>query len=149
MNGQDAQHLKLLSIFHYVVGGLAFLCGSIFIIHIVIGIFALSGDGIFNGPRGSFPPFFGWIFVLMGSGTVLVNWVLGALLIAAGRCLTKRTHYKFCMVAAAIGCIFQPFGTVLGVFTIIVLCRESVKVAFGVAQPAAVPPAPPVGRAYT
>jgi hypothetical protein len=32
---------------------------------------------------------------------------------------------------AALACMLAPFGTVLGVFTIIVLMRESVRVAFG------------------
>jgi hypothetical protein len=36
----------------------------------------------------------------------------------------------FCLVMAGIQCIFMPFGTVLGVFTIIVLMRNSVKEAF-------------------
>jgi hypothetical protein len=35
-----------------------------------------------------------------------------------------------CFVVAAIECIFMPFGTVLGVFTIIVLSRPSVKALF-------------------
>jgi len=33
-------------------------------------------------------------------------------------------------VMAAIECIFMPFGTVLGVFTIVVLARPSVKEMF-------------------
>jgi hypothetical protein len=32
---------------------------------------------------------------------------------------------------ACIECLFLPFGTILGVFTIIVLSRESVKELFG------------------
>jgi hypothetical protein len=35
-------------------------------------------------------------------------------------------------VIAAIACSFVPIGTVLGVFTIIVLTRPSVRVLFGV-----------------
>jgi hypothetical protein len=31
---------------------------------------------------------------------------------------------------AGVECLFMPFGTVLGVFTIIVLMRESVKQVF-------------------
>jgi hypothetical protein len=34
------------------------------------------------------------------------------------------------MVIAAIQCAFTPFGTVLGVFTLIVLVRPSVKALF-------------------
>jgi hypothetical protein len=38
------------------------------------------------------------------------------------------------LAIAGIECIFIPFGTVLGVFTIIVLMRPTVKELFGVAQ---------------
>jgi hypothetical protein len=38
------------------------------------------------------------------------------------------------MVMAGVECIFSPFGTVLGIFTIFVLMRESVKQMFGVNQ---------------
>jgi hypothetical protein len=34
---------------------------------------------------------------------------------------------------ACIECLFIPFGTILGVFTIIVLSRESVKTLFAIA----------------
>ena len=36
----------------------------------------------------------------------------------------------FCLVIAALLCMITPFGTVLGVFTIIVLVRPSVKLLF-------------------
>jgi hypothetical protein len=36
---------------------------------------------------------------------------------------------------AGVACMFMPFGTVLGVFTIVVLLRDSVKELFGVAEP--------------
>jgi hypothetical protein len=36
----------------------------------------------------------------------------------------------FCLVMASITCMFMPFGTVLGVFTLIVLMRPSVKPLF-------------------
>ena len=39
----------------------------------------------------------------------------------------KRRKRMFSYVMAAILCAFMPFGTVLGVFTLIVLGRESVR----------------------
>jgi len=36
----------------------------------------------------------------------------------------------FCLIVAGIICIFMPLGTILGVFTIIVLVRPSVKAMF-------------------
>ena len=48
----------------------------------------------------------------------------------AGRSLALRKRYSFALVIACIECLFVPFGTILGVFTIIVLSRESVKAFF-------------------
>jgi len=47
---------------------------------------------------------------------------------------------------AGIECLFMPFGTVLGVFTIMVLMRDPVKQLFGVnpVESASAPVAPPV-----
>ena len=131
----DREHLRLLSIFHYVVGGLCGLFACVFILHIVIGILALTDPHGF-ADNGGPPRFVGLIFLVVGSFALLLGWTAAALIIAAGRCLAKRRHYAFCFVVAAISCAFMPFGTVLGVFTIVVLTRDSVKVLFGRPVPA-------------
>ena len=61
---------------------------------------------------------------------ILVGWAVAICVIVAGRFLARRVHYTFCLVVAAIACLFMPFGTVLGVLTIIVLMRPSVKALF-------------------
>ncbi len=128
---QDLEHLKLLSIFHYVVGGLMALFACFPIMHIVIGLVFVFSPESFEAQGEPQPPaFFGWIFVIMGSTFVLIGWTIAGLVITTGRFLAKQTHYTFCLVMAGIECMFMPFGTVLGVFTIIVLMRESVKGLF-------------------
>jgi hypothetical protein len=57
------------------------------------------------------------------------------LILITGRCLSRRKAYSFALVAACMECLFVPFGTILGVFTIVVLSRESVKALFSTAQP--------------
>jgi hypothetical protein len=124
---QDAQNLDLLAIFHYIVGAITILTSSIFLIHVGIGIALISGafhDG--NPP----PPGFGWLFVIFGSLAVLAGWTLGVLMVIAGRRLKMRKSRTFCLVIAAIECMLAPFGTVLGVFTIVVLMKESVTQLF-------------------
>ena len=123
---EDEQYLKLLSVFHYVVGGLAACFACIPIIHLSIGIAMLVG-AIDDAPE-----FVGAFMVLIAIFAILVGWTLAVCIIIAGRCLAKRRRYMFCLVMAAISCIFMPFGTVLGVFTIIVLMRPSVKELFAV-----------------
>jgi len=44
--------------------------------------------------------------------------------------LKRRVSYTFCLVVAGIECILMPFGTVLAVFTIVVLMKDSVKALF-------------------
>ncbi|MCJ7662917.1 MAG: hypothetical protein MUO24_01600 [Desulfobacterales bacterium] len=127
---EDLQYLKLLSIFHYIVGGLGALFSFIPIIYVVIGILAVCIPGTFEGEGEAVPAFIGWIFIIIGAFLIVIGWAFSACLIIAGRSLARQAHYMFCMVMAAIECIFMPFGTVLGVFTIIVLARPSVKEMF-------------------
>ncbi len=126
----DEQYLKLLSVFHYVVGGLAALFACFPLIHFSIGIAMLVG-AIDDAPK-----FIGLVFTMFAMLFILAGWALAICLIIAGRNLAQRRHYMFCLVVAAIACAFMPFGTVLGVFTIIVLMRPSVKELFGVEKPA-------------
>jgi hypothetical protein len=128
---QDQEHLRLLAIFHYVVGAAAILFSSLFLIHVGMGIFFLVAPESMAGSEGPPPPFVGWLFLAIGGALVLGGWTLGACLIAAGRSLARRRRYLFCLVMAAIACMLVPLGTVLGVFTIIVLMRPSVREMFG------------------
>lgn len=59
------------------------------------------------------------------------EWVLGALNFVAARGLQRRTFYHCILVAAALDALVaMPLGTVLGVFTFLVLLRESAKALF-------------------
>ena len=134
---QDEEHLKLLSIFHYVLGGISALCAFIPVIHLTIGLMMIRSPETFfkHGTQFNhgtpFSPFIGWFLVILASILILCGLVFAGLVLTAGRFIAQRSHYWFCFVIACIECVFMPFGTVLGVFTIIVLSRESVKVLFG------------------
>jgi len=128
---QDEEHLRLLTIFHYVCGALAALFACIPIIHLVIGLLMVFAPHVFGPAKNGPPQFLGLVFVIFGLGFMLAGWTFAALLGWAGRCLGRRKHYTFCFVMACVACVFQPFGVILGVFTIIVLLRPSVKELFG------------------
>jgi hypothetical protein len=129
-SNEDAQHLQLLAIFHYIVGGIMGLFGCIPVVHLSIGIAMVTGhfDGHGNGP----PPEFGWLFIVFGSFMIAIAWSVAIAILVAGRKLATRSGHLYCLVVAAVECAFFPIGTVLGVFTIIVLMRPSVKRLFGV-----------------
>lgn len=79
-----------------------------------------------------FPPaLFGWFFFGVGLLFFLIGQAISISVIISGRFLHQRKNYMFSFVLACIACMFVPFGTVLGVFTIIVLSRESVKMLYG------------------
>jgi hypothetical protein len=128
---QDAEHLKLLSVFHYVVAALMALVACLPVLHLLFGVAIVSGtlDGAKSGPP---PSVVGWIFVIAAAGAILSGWTLAVCTAVAGRSLANRKRYLFCFVVAGIMSVTcVPFGTVLGVFTILVLMRPSVKLAFG------------------
>jgi hypothetical protein len=127
---QDEDHLRLLSIFHYVVGGLAALFALLPILHVIFGLVFIFAPEKFADKGQPPPAFMGWIFVIMGAFFITLGWVFATFVIMTGRFLARRKHYTFCIVMATIECLLMPFGTMLAVFTLVVLLRESVKQLF-------------------
>jgi len=127
----DEEHLRLLSIFHYIVAGITAFFGCFPIIHVSIGLFlALAPEQWLDGKGEPPPRWLGVLFAFFGSAIIAAFWTFAACLASAGWFLSVRKHYMFCLVIAALACMCQPFGTVLGVFTLIVLMRGSVKQLF-------------------
>jgi hypothetical protein len=89
----------------------------------------IVNPGAFNSPPNQPPPpaFVGYMFAAMGGCIVLLGWTLGGLTILSGRYIAKRRRRTFSMIIAGINCISIPFGTLLGVFTILVLSRPTVR----------------------
>ena len=127
---QYEQHLGLLSMFHYIVGGITVLFALFPVFHLIFGLVMLLAPTKFEAQDESAPMFIAWFFIIFAAIFIMIGWALAGCVIAVGRCLAKRRRYLFCLVMAGIECILMPFGTVLGVFTIIVLMRDSVKEIF-------------------
>ena len=147
----DADHLKLLSIFSYVSAGLALL-GLLFIVfHYMMMHAMFSNPAIWqqNSPgmmrRTAGPPFdvqqffqvFIWFYVAFGTWGV----AMALLNVVSGVFLGAHKHRTFSLIVAGLNCLRVPLGTVLGVFTFVVLLRESV-VALYEAKSAGVTPPP-------
>jgi hypothetical protein len=124
----DIDHLRLLSIFHYVMGGLHIFGAAILIIHFTVGLLMVFRPGFFGNNPPPIPlPFIGMFMTILAGVLMLFGWALGICTILSGRYLTRRVHRTFSMVVAGINCLGFPFGTALGVCTIIVLSRDSVR----------------------
>ena len=130
-SAEDEQHLRLLSLFHYVVGGLTALFACFPLLHVAMGLAMVFSPDSFGGKSGEQPPaFFGWMFTCLGGGMFLAGLAVAICVALAGRYIRQRTRYWFVFILACFQCAIFPFGTALGVFTIIVLSRPSVKALF-------------------
>lgn len=139
---RDTSHLNLLSMLHYIGGGITLLFACFPLIYVVLGFLMVSGKLSGNRGQGGPPPELGWMFVAIGLLFALLGVAMGILTIYSGRCIKHRRNWMFSLVMAGIMCLSMPFGTVLGVFTFIVLLRDSVKRMYGV-EVAGLYPAPP------
>jgi hypothetical protein len=127
----DSDNLRLLAIFHYVVAGLAVFFSSFPLLYSAMGGFMLYA-AYHPGPNNQQPPptVLGWIFIVLGALFFLTGLVIAICILITGRSLARQRRYWFAFIVACIECLFIPFGTILGVFTIIVLSREPVKALF-------------------
>lgn len=115
---RNGDHIRTLTIFHYVMAGLYSFSLIIIIIQIsiIMAMPAFSSSGY---------PFNSW---MLG---VIVFCVLICITLAVGNFLSaqkmkSQCGRKFSIAVAAIQCLNAPLGTALGAFTIIVLTKESV-----------------------
>jgi hypothetical protein len=122
---KDLNHLKLLGIFHTVWGILAILFGLLFgIVYIAIG--ANSSLEISGNLR---PETAHQIFQVVGLVALVLSSIYGILMIIAGGKLRKQRSYGFCFFVSILDLFGFP-SIVLGIFTLMVLVRPTVKDLF-------------------
>ena len=134
INDDTARQLDLLAIFHYVMSGITALMSLLPVIHLAMGIWMVSGGFPEHSPKPGEPPIspelFGWLFIFIASIVIVVGFAMAVALAMAGTRLKQRRSHTFCLVVAGVSCINMPLGTVLGVFTLVVLSRPGVREAF-------------------
>jgi hypothetical protein len=124
----DAEHLRLLAIFHFISAAFAFAGVLFATLYFVLVAAVFANPEIWAQSQEAPPPqavitIFQW---LTGIGVVwFVVACVGNLL--SGLFLRTRRHRTFSMIIAGINCLHIPLGTLLGVFTLAVLGRESVR----------------------
>jgi hypothetical protein len=140
-------HLRLISVFHYVVGGLMMFFCSFPLIHFFVGLGLLIAPTKFENVHGDdiLPlQIMGGFFMVMASIFLLLGWSMGICTILSGRYIAQRRRRTFSIAMAAINCMHFPFGTTLGVFTLILLTKDEAKILYGEpVNPPLMPPTPP------
>jgi len=123
------EHLKLLSIFHYIMAGLTALFSLIPIFHVVMGIGMMEGTMFGSVPaevNGEMTEDFKWMgtmFVVVGGAAIILGETFAILLFIAAKKLANYRSRLFCQVIAGISCLSFPFGTALGIFSLITLTK--------------------------
>jgi len=131
MDQDEQYYLKLLAIFHYILAGIIGFISCLPIFHVIIGLLIVFGClQLQDGAEKSPSPFIGLIFLIPALLFIVSGWAAAVCIFLAGRKISKRKSWLYCMVLAGFECFFMPLGTVLGVFTIILLAKESVKKLF-------------------
>lgn len=126
----NREYLKLLSIAHYVLGGIVAAFSMLSLVYIGIGLFYIS-DQLPQTDGTSPTPELGWIFLIFGLLFLILGLTFAISLIASGRFLAKRKRYWFSFIVACLSCLFTPLGTILGIFAIVILSQRSVKELYG------------------
>jgi hypothetical protein len=129
---QDREHLNLLAIFHFVAAGLGLFGLSFLALHYFMMHTIFMNPNMWKTAKNPMPPpqafmdIFYWFYIFFGTFLV-VGLVLNAL---SGMFLLQRRHRMFSLFVGGVNCLHVPLGTVLGVFTILALSRESVRAAY-------------------
>lgn len=129
----DTTHLKLIEIFHFLMCGLSVLYGGFLFVHYTFMSTMFSNPEMWKNanrppdfdPRQFFHMFV-WIYILMGAWGV-ISLVLNLI---SGLCIHARKARMFSLVVAGVNCVNLPLGTVLGVFTFLILLRPSVSALY-------------------
>lgn len=127
----DDEHLRLLSIGYFVSAATTALFSLLGLLYVFLGVMMVTTiSKIPAKPGQAPPPAVGWIFAGIGLAFFLLGTGFALAKFYAGSCLKKRKSRTFCLVVAAISCLEVPYGTVLGVFAILALERDSIKRLF-------------------
>lgn len=124
---REHRQLTLLSIYHNLVAALWAVVALFPVAYVGTGIEIIQRrfDDI-----PELTETFGWTVILWSTASVVFSVGMAILTYIAGWRLVERRARSFCLLVASINCFFVPFGTVLGVLTIIVLKRPEVRKTF-------------------
>jgi hypothetical protein len=126
---RDADRLRVLVICHYLLAGLTALCSFPFLI--VPLVLASLGTSLGAGPHQDLPAdLVAQLVRYVMWSAFLMTWVHAGVIAYIGRCLARRKRYLLCLIFSGLNATMVPLGTILGVFTIVILARPSVKALF-------------------
>ncbi|MCU7844481.1 MAG: hypothetical protein KZQ93_11645 [Candidatus Thiodiazotropha sp. (ex Monitilora ramsayi)] len=126
----DTEHLHLLTLFHYISGGLTLVMSTLFFAQTAIFKFMLSHlvmpQDANNIPPEQFEMIFEGMIWMVGIFATL-GFIYGISEILSGRYIKSRKNKLFSILISIPRILLVPYGTILTICTLIVLDRPSVK----------------------
>jgi len=111
---------RIVSIFHFVLGGFQLLFSLFGFLYLAMGILIATGS-MDTGKSQPPPEMVGWMLGAIGVILIVLFLCIGILSIKTGINLSRKKHYTFCIVFDSILCLMVPFGTIVGIFGLILL----------------------------
>lgn len=124
----DDEHLRLLRIAWFVAAAWNAFWIVFPMVYIVMGLVLAFAVPRHAGQADA--RFVGSIVAIIGSAIMLIMIALTILKLLTARAIGQRRSRVLCLVTAGISCFAIPYGTALGVATILVLMRPSVVESF-------------------
>lgn len=148
LSEQKRSYLEVLAIAHYVYAALIAFVALVMLLMATIGLMGFaSGRGMHMGSGMRMDPAGCFLSAFIGLAPLVVI-AMAVVSFLVGRWLQQRRQWLPIVVVSVLNALNVPLGTLLGVFTIIVLVGDDVRAAFeggGAASAATVPP-PTTGR---
>ena len=128
----DNEHLKLLSLFHYIFGGII-LAYAFFIILQFIFLFYFLETFLRNSSfntftsNNDFDPLIFKFILYIGIAFFIIMLIGGILEILSGKFIKARKNRTFSYIIAILNLLSIPYGSILGIMTLTVLGRNTIK----------------------
>jgi len=128
----DNEHLKLLSLFHYIFGGII-LAYAFFIILQFIFLFYFLETFLRNSSfntftsNNDFDPLIFKFILYIGITFFIIMLIGGILEILSGKFIKARKNRTFSYIIAILNLLSIPYGSILGIMTLTVLGRNTIK----------------------
>ena len=127
----DEEHLKLLSVFHYISGAITLFVSFIFLLQFFV--FSFIFDEVMTGlldialvGNYDFDPEIFSMLIYLWIILFFVFIGFGLAQIFSGNFLRKKKYRIFSFIVAIISILYFTYGTIMGVMTIVVISRSSV-----------------------
>jgi uncharacterized membrane protein len=123
VKNNDNDQFRIVSIFHFVLGGFQMLFSLIGFVYLLIGVL-MTSESLDAGKSVPPPEIVGWIVGGIGVVLIVLFLSIGFLSIRTGINISRRKHHTFCIVMDSILCLMVPFGTIVGIFGLLLLTKQ-------------------------